>query len=445
MRYLLTRVVALVLALGGLSCNAQPAGPAVDRTSDAKAFVNEVTNRDFARAINRFDATMRGALPEEKLRAVWDGLIAQAGAFKKQGATRTDRIGGYDVVFVACEFERAKLDAKVVFDPDGKIGGLFFVPSAQPSDDAPASYVSRDAFEESDFTFGSEPWVLPGTLSVPKGDGPFPAVVLVHGSGPQDRDETIGANKPFRDLASGLASRNIAVLRYEKRTLRYASKLNPLPLPFTVNEETVDDAVAAVESLRTTPRIDPKRIFVLGHSLGGMLVPRIAARSSNAAGFIILAGTTRPLDDVILEQTNYLALLDGQKSTDDQKQIEAVQTEINRIKKLTEADASDPALVFGAPASYWLDLRNYDPVDTAKNLERPLLILQGERDYQVTMTDFARWRAALDERPNVTLKTYPGLNHLFEDGKGPSAPAEYTIPGHVAQQIVEDVAAWVKR
>ncbi|MBM3289542.1 MAG: alpha/beta fold hydrolase, partial [Candidatus Hydrogenedentes bacterium] len=339
-----------------------------------------------------------------------------------------------------CEFERAHLDAKVVFDADGAIAGLFFLPAA---DAAPPPYVSRSRFDEREVHLGADPWQLPGTLSVPKGAGPFPAIVLVHGSGPQDRDETVGANKPFRDLAWGLASRGIAVLRYDKRTLHCAAKLQPLPLPFTVNEETVDDVTAAVTVLRATPEIDSARVFVLGHSLGGMLVPRIAKRTPDAAGFAILAGTARPLEDVIIEQTNYIALLDGAKSMDEQKQIDAVQAEVNRIKALTQADTQNSALIFGVPASYWLDLRAYDPVAEADSIARPLLILQGQRDYQVTMTDFARWKSALGGRPNVTLKTYAALNHLFIAGAGASGPAEYAAPGHVAPKVIDDIAAWM--
>ncbi len=149
---------------------------------------------------------------------------------------------------------------------------------------------------------------------MPVGQGLFPAVVLVHGSGPQDRDETIGPNKPFRDLAWGLATYGIAVLRYEKRTRVYGQKLQQdkkLLTSFTVYEETVDDAVSAVALLSQTPGIRPDRIFVLGHSQGGMTIPRVAQKDKQAAGFIIMAGLTRPLEDAILKQNRYLLSISG--------------------------------------------------------------------------------------------------------------------------------------
>jgi len=439
----LLRILCASIFVAATACSAATGPPAADRTKDAAAFIGLLESSDFTKAVDTFDATMRAALPEPKLRAVWNGLIAQAGAFVKQGVTRTERTGAYDIVFVPCEFERTTLDAKVVFNADGKIAGLFFLPAAP----APASnippYVTKEAFDEVEITFGEEPWVLPGTISLPKGDGPFPAVVLVHGSGPQDRDETVGANKPFRDLAWGLASRGIAVLRYEKRTKQHAQALNRLPLPFTVNDETIDDAIAALDALQKHKGINPEKTYVLGHSLGGMLIPRIAERATHAAGFIVFAGTTRPLEDVIIEQTSYIALLDGNTSVEEQKQLDAVQVEVNRIKKLTESDASNPALIFGAPASYWLDLRNNDAVDRAKLITKPLLILQGERDYQVTMTDFNRWKNAFKNTATVTMKTYPNVNHLFIQGSGPSGPAEYASPGHVSQQVIDDIVMWI--
>src|SRR5690606_19348563 len=126
---------------------------------------------------------------------------------------------------------------------------------------------------------------LPGTLALPKGKAPgagFPAVVLVHGSGPQDRDETVGANRPFLDIARGLAAQGIAVLRYDKRT--QARPQDFAAGDYTVDDETTNDAITAVAALGAAEGIDPDRIHVLGHSQGAMLAPRIAAHSGHVAG-----------------------------------------------------------------------------------------------------------------------------------------------------------------
>jgi dienelactone hydrolase len=267
---------------------------------------------------------------------------------------------------------------------------------------------------------------------------------LVHGSGPNDRDETVGANKPFRDLAWGLAARGIAVLRYEKRTREYAAKFREHGIGhLTLQQETIDDALAAVARLRTTDGIDPNRVFVLGHSLGAMAAPRIGQADPKIAGLILMAGATRPLEDVIIEQTRYLQSLGGKPTADDGARLAKLEIEAAKIKKLTAADISPTNLLMGVPPAYWLDLNEHDPLVIAKPLKQPLYILQGARDYQVTTVDFDRWKEALGARPKVVFKLYPNLNHLFITGEGKSTPDEYDRPGYVAEEVVNDIAKWI--
>ena len=278
---------------------------------------------------------------------------------------------------------------------------------------------------------------------MPVGPDPVPAVVLVHGSGPGDRDATVGSIKQFKDLALGLASRGIAVLRYDKRTRVHASTMRDLGVR-TVRDETIDDALAGARLLGSTPRVDPKRIFVLGHSFGGMLVPRIAAAAqSSIAGFIVMAGAARPLQQALVEQSRYLAMADGTISAEERTQLDHFEQLAARIAALGPADTSKPDLIFGAPASYWLDLRGYDPPAAAVQVQKPMLVLQGERDYQVTMEEFNLWRSALANRADVTFRSYAPLNHLFVAGEGMSLPAEYNTPGHVSENVVNDIATWI--
>ncbi|BDU71343.1 alpha/beta hydrolase family protein [Mesoterricola silvestris] len=291
--------------------------------------------------------------------------------------------------------------------------------------------------QETDVKVGAEPWVLPGTFTAPGGKGPWPVVVLVHGSGPQDRDESIGPSKPFRDLAWGLAQRGIAVLRYDKRTLVYKGHSAPDIHKLTVKEETVEDAVHAVALARTLPGADPSRVFVLGHSLGGMLVPRIAREARGAAGFVVMAGPSRPLEDLLLEQT-----LRQNPPPEKRKQMEAI---VARIKALDPAHPPSD-LIFFAPASYWLDLRGYHPAEAARGLERPMLILQGDQDCQVTLADFALWKTALGGRKDVTLCRFAKLNHLFMPVEGKSTGREYARPGqHVDPQVLDVIGDWIQK
>jgi uncharacterized protein len=212
---------------------------------------------------------------------------------------------------------------------------------------------------------------------------------------------------------------------------------------FTVNQEVIEDAIEAVKALRAQPRIDPARVFVLGHSLGGMLVPRIATADPTIAGSIVLAGAARPLEEAIVAQCRYIAGADGTISPEEQQGIERAAALADSVRALKPEDAKSGRMISGAPASYWLDLRGYDPPSAATRVKPPMLILQGERDYQVTPEEFAKWKAALGSRRDVTLRSYPALNHLFIAGTGPSLPAEYQVPGHVAEDVIRDIATWI--
>jgi hypothetical protein len=269
-------------------------------------------------------------------------------------------------------------------------------------------------------------------------------VVLVQGSGPRDEDETIGPNKPFKDLAWGLASRGIAVLRYDKRTHKYAEQFAKDLGNLTVKEEVTDDARAAVALLATHPEVDKKRIYVLGHSLGGMLAPRIAEGDDQIAGIIIMAGRTRPLGQMVVDQIKYLSTLSGPVGDGAKGQIEAGEKFAKDYDSPTLKPGETVSMLgVPLPTAYVLDLRNYDPAATAARLKIPILVLQGESDYQVTRKDFEGWEKALAGHSNVTMKTYPGLCHFFTPAGNPPSPVDYSKPGHVAGGTLDDIASWV--
>jgi uncharacterized protein len=437
-------VLALILIGYSLSSSQQPGNTDLaDLGTSARTFIGLLAGKDFSATEKYFDETMKKALPQAKLEETWNSVNEQAGVFKRLVRTRTEERQGYTVVIVTCEFAQALIDIEVVFDKAKLVAGLFFKPATSPAEYKPPDYVKTNTFREEDVTIGIGEWASPGTLTLPRGQQTPPVVVLVHGSGPHDRDETIGPNKPFRDLSCGLASKGIAVLRYEKRTKQHSQKLSSLK-GVTVKEETIDDVIAAVAFLKKRQDIDVRRIFVLGHSLGGTLIPRIGKTDPSVAGFIVLAGAVKPLEDAILEQTTYILSIDGGISKEEQVKLDEVKQLVEKVKGLKPEDANSSTDLFGAPASYWLDLRGYDPPSAAKSLNQPMMILQGERDYQVTMDDFRLWQSALSSRKNVLFKLYPKLNHLFIEGSGKSMPAEYNAPGHVAEQVINDIASWIK-
>ncbi len=408
----------------------------------ASAFVESLAKDDFAKAAADFDATMKEKLPVAKLEEMWKSMTKQLGPLQKHGVPRPIKAGKYDAALVACQFKKMTLDARIVFAEEGRITGLFFVPAATAEYKAPG-YVNKDAFRETEVKVSAGEWELPGTLTMPTGTGPFPAVVLVHGSGPNDRDETILGSKPFRDLAWGLASQNVAVLRYEKRTREHGAKLTKDTI--TLKEEVLDDALAAVALLRKSPGVDGRRVFVVGHSLGAMMAPRLGTLDPALAGLVLMASPSRHLEDSVVEQFTYLYSLQGGPTEAQKAELEKIKQQAARLKdpKLP-ADTPSSELPLGMPLRYWQSLRQNHPVDVALQVKQPMLILQGERDYQVTMEDFKGWQKVLAGRSSATLKSYPKLNHLFAEGEGKSTPAEYQKAGNVAAYVVEDIARWIK-
>jgi dienelactone hydrolase len=277
-----------------------------------------------------------------------------------------------------------------------------------------------------------------------------PGVVLVHGSGPSDRDETLGGTKIFRDLAWGLATKGVAVLRYEKRTRAHGAEMAAHVDDITPKEETVDDAALAVRAMRADPAVDPKRVFVLGHSMGATFAPRVVPQAPEVAGLVLVAGSTRPFEDVILEQHRYVLGLRTDVPDDEKKRALAeLEEQVKRAKdpKLTSATPSSE-LPLGINAKYWLDVRGYDAAAAAAATKKPALVIQGGRDFQVTRADFARYEKAFAGRKDATLTLVPTLNHALVAAPAGAAPLgtpeEYEEDANVDAGVVEAIARWVK-
>ena len=407
------------------------AQPAQDPAVIARKALDLVLAGQYADFLQMSTADVQKGLPAAELAKV-GALIKTYGTLEKIGDPLTTRSGPNSIVVFPARFANQNINFRMIINSSGQVAGFFQLPGAvnwqRPE------YSKPDSFKERDVTVGEGEWKLPGTLTVPVGAGPFPAVVLVHGSGPNDRDETVGGAKVFKDLAEGLASRGIVVLRYEKRTLQHRVRMAAVT-NLTVQDETVEDAVKALALLRSQAEVNGGRVFVIGHSLGGYLAPRIAEQDGKLAGIVLMAGNVRPMEDLLVEQMTYMGITG--------KQLETAKALQANVKKLEPGDEDKPALG-GVPASYWVDLKGYDPAAAARKLGIPMLILQGERDYQVPMADFALWKTAVGSAKGAVMKSYPALNHLFVAGEGKSLPAEYNKPGHVAPAVIDDIAKFVR-
>jgi dienelactone hydrolase len=245
-------------------------------------------------------------------------------------------------------------------------------------------------------------------------------------------------------LAEGLATRGIASLRYDKRNFVHAAKIKVEK--FRIHEEVLEDALAAAALLRRTPGIDGKRVYVLGHSLGGMAAPKLAMNDPALAGIIIMAGAARPLEDVVIEQVTYISTLPGPNGEGAKELLPKLKEQMAKIKDPKKiAEMPETERTFGMPPSYWLSVRELEPAPTAGKLNCRILVLHGDRDYQVTLDDFALFEKALAGKSNATLRRFANLNHLFMDGTGKATPEEYQKAGHVAKDVIDVLAEWLKR
>ncbi len=343
---------------------------------------------------------------------------------------------------VPAVFAQAIVDFRVVIDSEGRVAGFRILPHER----APKGENDEPPVRQEQVAVGQGDDALPGVLTLPDGEGPFAAVLLVHGSGPLDRDATVGPNKPFRDLAHGLSARGVAALRYDKRTLVRPESILALGDALTVREEVLLDAAEGLALLRGHPQVDASRIFVLGHSLGGALAPRIAGLGPLPAGLVLLAPSAFPLYEKVLEQGRQIVALDGEVTAEEQQQLATMEEQVAQLRSALAGEAPDPSgPVLGAPVGYYRDLEAHDAPQDAAALGLPVLLLQGGRDDQVGDADFARWREALASAPDTCLHRYPTLDHLFRPGEGPAGPESYARAAPLDPRVVDAVAEFVNR
>jgi dienelactone hydrolase len=435
---------AIVVALSAAGAET----PAPGYASEGARVVGDLAAGKFENVSARFDARLEKDLPPAKLSALWREMLAKAGPFRKVTAAEvTAKPGGYHAVAMTCAFEHVPQgDALVTLDGGGRIAGLYFGP--RPTEEAKQwgvpGYAAPERFQEVPVTVTTGPWHLPGTLTLPKASGPFPAAVLVPGSPPVDQDETIGPNKIFKDLAWGLASRGVAVLRYTKRTCQFGAGLGGgFASSFSVREEVADDARAALALLAARPDVDRRRTYLVGHSLGGLAATLVAAEDPRASGVVLVGTPASDLVTLLLERAE-AAGPGGKAPGADASSL------VQSLKKIRsgEADPGGTIDIAGGrtPAGYFLELRNYEPGPAAAKLKIPTLVLLAGHDSQVPPKEAERWKKELTGKKDATLKVYPGLFHLFMPSTSTEAgdtPADWGRPAHVSREAVDDVASWI--
>ncbi|MFC7140692.1 alpha/beta fold hydrolase [Halosimplex aquaticum] len=419
----------------------------------AREFVARLRAGEFDAAHSLFGDTLASRMPRPTLERYWLGLTAQHGAVESVGSVESGTRDGSETLVVPVECAERRQRIELGVDGDGALSGLWF-----PAEYSSPEYVDESAFAERTLTLEPGGCSLPATLSVPAGDDggstatatagtktatvtdvgdTVPGVVLVHGSGQHDRDGTIQPNEPYRDLAQGLASRGVAVLRYDKRT-------HACDVPreeWAIDDIIVDDAVHALGVLRDQPEVDPDRTVVAGHSIGATCVPRIAERDGSVAGGALLAGNARPFTEVYPEQVKHLLEVQGGLSAREERQLSAVKRLMSAVE---DGSVADDRQIGPVPGIWWKTLSEYDQVATANRVDAPLFVAHGGRDFQIPIDPaLSGWREGLDDPDTHRFERYPDLSHLFHSGTEPSLTTEYVFPDNVEEALVADLAEWV--
>ncbi|MCH5273835.1 MAG: DUF3887 domain-containing protein [Lachnospiraceae bacterium] len=392
--------------------------PEADYEQLVKRLGEQMANGEFSEVTKLFSDTVKASLPETSLSLAWAQTVADAGDYIGYYDTTIDESNGMTTVVSLLEFSETGLCITYYFGTDGKIEGLWLRCQTL------AKNTETEHYTETAVVIGS--YELNGLLTLPKDIKHPPIVILIQGSGPSDMDETVNDSKPFRDIAHGLAENGVAVLRFNKRFYQHPEAADTV----TIQTEVLDDVTAAIDYASACSGVDSGRIYLLGHSLGGMLVPVLAGETSAVKGIISLAGTPRKLEDIICDQNNYLLKAGGLSDDMIEAQMQPVLEEAAKIKNLTEDDRGS---YFGVNAEYWYSLNRLDTATAAQALEIPMLFLQGSEDIQVYAdVDFAEWQEILKGKSNCTFHLYEGLGHFFVGDDG-----------FVDANVIEDIAAFI--
>ncbi|MEA1884513.1 MAG: alpha/beta hydrolase [Thermotogota bacterium] len=426
------------LIIGMVFCIATIFSFANDESSVVfEEYLNAFLNGNYQRAVELQNEQITNAFGVQAMEQSANMIINQYG--KPETTYNTDIMeqDQYKIYMRLMKTTKGYLKFTVTVDQDLKIAGFYAAPAPDPR--KKLSYVDKNSFEEQPVKFGKEGWELDGILTLPVNKESYPMVIIVGGSGPTDMDGTVGPNTPYKDIAEGLASSGIAVMRYNKRTAQHGQKVSNMTgeIENIVDFEYSEDILLAIAYATNIEKVDS--IILAGHSLGGTVVPKIATASELVNGIILLAPGIRRLAQISLDQNRYVKDYLGITH----EQMEQVEVFFSMI--LNHELSDDYPIQSGLTAKYYYELDEYSPLEDLENYGEPVLILQGEEDFQATMEgDYLPFREKYGQRDNFTFLSFPTLNHLFMKTKEGVFhwTDEYNKPGFVDEKVIESLSEW---
>lgn len=370
----------------------------------SRKYAGQIAAGLYAPVIEDFSAALADALTEEKLKMSWES--AGEGVTGYQGIEDTEEFDsdGYEVVQVTLRYRENKgRMIRFVYEPDETIAGLWFYPVELPDSNESGEKSPQNSpdttekaaldFVQKDIAVGREPYSLAGKLTLPSGVDKAPVVILLQSGMDMDMDGTVGeaGNKPLEDLAKGLAERGVASLRYNRRWCEYPDSLSGQA---GIQETLLEDAWYAIDQMYNAREIDSSRIYVAAMGKAADYLPALVEKKARRLSGAVLMGA-RPV-------------------------------------KATEQFYGEDARTVDCDARYFID----------ENSTLPLLILQGEKDFETPVSHYEAWQKLLKGRSHTVYRSYQNLNHYFMPSAQNGDASDYDTSGHMARPPIEDIAAW---
>lgn len=407
-----------------------------------KSYIGAIKRNEAFKTKSYFDTNFFGRIAAYQTEKTVEDFLKEKGAIVAIEKTEADTMGCKMATATAVKTQKGKFIWYHFYDQAQKLQSLqidtfenqwFYKPETNFS-----NYITREVLIEPNLYIK-----LPGTLYLPKTTKKAPLVVLVHGSGPHDRNCTIGKNKIFKDIALGLVEKGIAVLAYDKRTFVYQFN-NPFPIDsMDYYSETIDDAVAAIRFAKKQEGIDSNRVVLAGHSQGAMCAPKIAEMAGRLKGVVLLAAPARSLLDIVPEQIEYINTIDGKVTPEEEQQANTINWQVKNSKsEKLNLKTKSGTLLFGVGPKYWLCDRQFKQVETAKKLNLPILNIQGGRDYNVTLKEFRIWEETMKGKAGYQQVVFDDLDHSFFKGSGMGKPEDIQKANHVDKRVIERISAF---
>lgn len=405
--------------------------------SQSITYAEEMANGNYDNIRTSFSEATKRQVSQKKLYDGWKDVVKDFGSYQSVYSSSCKVSDDYANIIVILKYEKNALELSLRYNKKNYIDGIWIKPAVISPEG-----VSNADFEEKPMKIGKDPFILDGMLTTPKNNAKSVVVIMVQGSRQSDMNEAIGENKPFEDIAHGLAKQGITTIRYHKRYFQHS---NLAKADITVKDEILDDVAYAIQYAKQDKNLKNSKIIVLGHSLGGMLTPKIATDNKEVAGIISLAGSPRNLEDIIFDQ-NKEAIKAMQDKSDAEKEqlLKQVEVEIEKIRNLKQTDT--PSTIMGVHSNYWNSLHGIQSKELAKNLSLPMLFLQGSADFQVLAdVDYKEWQEVLKGKTNAEFHSYENLNHLFMKTKGKKDISDYDGKGTVEAKVIDDIANWIEK